>query len=87
MSNRVETEIDNILNSEKKSKNEEENKILRDLIGRCKETFQTTLKTLEEVNDVKMQTQDYEVKVHTLSGKNFKQNIDKILLAMKDLKK
>ena len=30
--------------------------------------------------------QDYEIKVHTLSGKNYKQNIEKIMLAMEDLK-
>jgi hypothetical protein len=54
---------------------------------RCKDTFQKTLKTLEEVNEVKLQTQDYEMKVHGLSGKNYKQNIDKIALAMSDLKR
>ena len=45
------------------------------------------MKTLEEVNEVKMQTQEYEVKVHTLSGKNFKQNIERIEMAMSDLKR
>jgi chromosome segregation ATPase len=71
---RMETEIENILNMDK-SKTEPENKLLRELMGKCKETFQTTLKTLEEVNEVKLQTQDYEMKVHSLSGKNYKQNI------------
>jgi hypothetical protein len=32
-----------------------------------------------------MQTQEYEVKVHTLSGKNYKQNIQKIQTAMEEL--
>lgn len=54
---------------------------------RCRDTFQKTLKTLEEVNEVKLQTQDYEMKVHGLSGKNYKQNIEKIALAMDDLKR
>ncbi len=74
MNVRVETEISNIINSDK-SKFEPENKALKELINQCKSAFQNTLKTLEEANEVKMQTQDYEVKVHTLSGKNFKQNI------------
>jgi hypothetical protein len=52
--------------------------MLKDLIGKCKATFQSTMNTLQEVNEVKMQTQEYEVKVHSLSGKNFKQNIEKI---------
>lgn len=54
---------------------------------KCKDTFQKTLKTLEDVNEVKLQTQDYEMKVHGLSGKNYKQNIEKIALAMEDLKR
>lgn len=70
-----------------KNKNEPENKLLRDLMLKCKDTFQKTLKTLEEVNEVKLQTQDYEMKVHGLSGKNYKQNIEKIGLAMEDLKR
>ena len=32
-----------------------------------------------------MQTQEYEVKVHTLSGKNYKQNIERIRKAIDDL--
>jgi hypothetical protein len=32
-----------------------------------------------------MQTQEYEVKVHTLSGKNHKQNIDRIKKATEEL--
>lgn len=83
---RVETEIENILGMDK-SKNEPENKLLRELMLKCKDTFQKTLRTLEEVNEVKLQTQDYEMKVHALSGKNYKQNIDKIALAMQDLKR
>lgn len=51
-------------------------------MSKCKETFQKTLSTLEEANQVKLQTQDYEMKVHTLSGKNYKQNIERIGLAM-----
>lgn len=65
-----------------KAKNEPETKTLRELMGKCKETFQKTLSTLEEANQVKLQTQDYEMKVHTLSGKNYKQNIERIGLAM-----
>ena len=42
--------------------------------------------TLRGVNEVKSQTQDYETKVHTLSGKNYKQNIDRIKSAMQELK-
>jgi hypothetical protein len=45
------------------------------------------LKTLEDINNVKIQTQEYEMKVHSLSGKNYKQNIEKIGLAMEELKK
>jgi hypothetical protein len=56
-------------------------------MAKCKTTFQTTLQTLEEANEIKLQTQDYEMKVHGLSGKNYKQNIDKIGFAMEDLKK
>lgn len=58
LNQRVETEIDNVLNMDK-TKSEPENKALRELMGRCKETFQRTLSTLEEVNQVKLQTQDY----------------------------
>jgi hypothetical protein len=36
---------------------------------------------------VKMQTQDYEVKVHTLSGKNYRQNVERINHALDDLRK
>lgn len=56
-------------------------------MAKCKEAFQKTLSTLEEANQVKLQTQDYEMKVHGLSGKNYKQNIEKIALAMEDLKR
>jgi uncharacterized protein YukE len=86
LNQRVETEIENILNMDK-TKSEPENKTLRELMGRCKDAFQRTLSTLEEVNQVKLQTQDYEMKVHGLSGKNYKQNIEKINLAMEDLKR
>ena len=55
------------------------------MIDKCKHAYSTTMKTLEFVNEVKMQTQDYEVKIHTLSGKNYKQNVKKIHLAMEDL--
>jgi uncharacterized protein YifE (UPF0438 family) len=80
----AEGQIDNILNVEK-TRNEPETKALRDLMAKCKNAYQATLKTLEDVNNVKLQTQEYEVKVHTLSGKNYKQNIEKIQLAMQDL--
>ena len=82
----MQTEIENILSMDK-AKNEPENKLLRELMLRCRDTFQKTLKTLEEVNEVKLQTQDYEMKVHGLSGKNYMQNIEKIALAMDDLKR
>lgn len=65
-----------------KSKNDAENKLLKDLMNRCKDAFNRTLNTLQEVNEVKLQTQEYEMKVHMLSGKNYKQNIEKIGLAM-----
>ena len=45
------------------------------------------MKILKEVNEVKLETQEYEMKVHSLSGKNYKQNIERIKGAMEDLRK
>ena len=86
LTTRVEIEINNLLMSDSKGKFEVENRALRELMGKCKTAFQDTMITLREVNEVKLQTQDYETKVHTLSGKNYKQNIDRIRAAMQDLR-
>lgn len=83
---RVETEINNILGIDK-NKNEPETKQLKEMITKCQTSFQATLNTVEEINEVKSQMQEYEVKVHTLAGKNYRQNMDKINFALEDLKK
>ena len=54
-------------------------------MAKCKQAYEATMKTIEEANSIKMQTQEYEVKVHTLSGKNYKQNIERIKKAIDDL--
>ena len=40
---------------------------------------------IQDANSIKLQTQEYEVKIHTLSGKNYKQNIERINKAIDEL--
>ena len=46
-----------------------------------------TIKSIEQINETKNEIQEYEVKVHSLAGKDYKENIKRLESALEDLKK
>ena len=69
-----------------KFRTDQENDLFKNVFNKCKKSFEQTLSALDELNEIKSEIQEYESKVHTLSGKNYPKNIEKVKQALTGLK-